>query len=315
MLQGLSRNKTVVAAWTGVLEDGKLRYAAPGHPEHRQYSVGDLLVVPLQARRRSTMKLPRADSLPTHRVRGATAQCGPRRGCPSAGGNLCRLRRDGGAPRQPRHPAPSVRPARRTTRGCWWWATTAPASRTSMSVISALAENADLADSLGHPQAAQAVSADRRPVPSGAHGNWRFHHGLAGHSGRRVGSGLGAHGRGLQVSQCRQVVTNKRCLEEMMAAFHGAFPDQGLLLVVDELLDYLRTRKDTELILDLNFLREIARPARTCACASWPGVSGSHIRQPALSLRRGRRPPRPGPLRADRHRQERCEVSWWRSVC
>ena len=49
LLQGLSRNKTVVAAWTGVLEDGKLRYAAPGHPEHRQYSVGDLLVVPLQA--------------------------------------------------------------------------------------------------------------------------------------------------------------------------------------------------------------------------------------------------------------------------
>ena len=35
------------------------------------------------------------------------------------------------------------------------------------------------------------------------------------------------------------------------------FPDHGLLIVVDELLDYLRTRRDQELILDLNFLREV----------------------------------------------------------
>jgi hypothetical protein len=42
----------------------------------------------------------------------------------------------------------------------------------------------------------------------------------------------------------------------MMAAFHEAYPDHDLLLVMDELLDYLRTRKDQELILDLNFLRE-----------------------------------------------------------
>ena len=49
----------------------------------------------------------------------------------------------------------------------------------------------------------------------------------------------------------------KRAFEEMMAAFHQGFPEHGLLLVVDELLDYLRTRRDQELILDLNFLREV----------------------------------------------------------
>ena len=49
LLQGLSRNKTLVAAWTGAIEDGKLRYAAAGHPEHRQYPARDLLAVPLQA--------------------------------------------------------------------------------------------------------------------------------------------------------------------------------------------------------------------------------------------------------------------------
>ena len=40
-------------------------------------------------------------------------------------------------------------------------------------------------------------------------------------------------------------------------AFGEVFPEHGLLLVVDELLDYLRTRKDQELILDLNLLREV----------------------------------------------------------
>ena len=53
------------------------------------------------------------------------------------------------------------------------------------------------------------------------------------------------------------VSNNKRAIEDMMTAFHQEYPDHGLLLVVDELLDFLRTRKDQELILDLNFLREI----------------------------------------------------------
>ena len=42
-----------------------------------------------------------------------------------------------------------------------------------------------------------------------------------------------------------------------MGRFGSKFQDQGLLVVVDELLDYLRSRKDQELVLDLNFLREI----------------------------------------------------------
>jgi len=54
-----------------------------------------------------------------------------------------------------------------------------------------------------------------------------------------------------------EVSSIKPAFEEMMATFHKKYPDHGLLLVVDELLDYLRTRKDQEIILDLNFLREI----------------------------------------------------------
>ena len=54
-----------------------------------------------------------------------------------------------------------------------------------------------------------------------------------------------------------QVTSNKDDLSAMMALFGEKYPDQGLLLVVDELLDYLKTRKERDLILDLGFLREI----------------------------------------------------------
>ena len=40
------------------------------------------------------------------------------------------------------------------------------------------------------------------------------------------------------------ITSHKRAFEDMMSKFGEVFPEHGLLLVVDELLDYLRTRKD-----------------------------------------------------------------------
>ena len=45
LLQGLSRNKTVVAAWSGAVVDDFLTYAVPGHPEYRRYPTRDVLMV------------------------------------------------------------------------------------------------------------------------------------------------------------------------------------------------------------------------------------------------------------------------------
>ncbi len=47
LLQTISRNKTVIAAWSGSLDKGNLIYAQPGHPEFRKYRVQDFLVVGL----------------------------------------------------------------------------------------------------------------------------------------------------------------------------------------------------------------------------------------------------------------------------
>ena len=48
LLQGVSRNRTIVATWNGTLENGYLSYAVPEHPEYRRYSRyarGDLVIV------------------------------------------------------------------------------------------------------------------------------------------------------------------------------------------------------------------------------------------------------------------------------
>jgi hypothetical protein len=44
LLQGLARQRTVVAAWNGSIEGDYMTYAAPGHPEYRKYPVRDFLV-------------------------------------------------------------------------------------------------------------------------------------------------------------------------------------------------------------------------------------------------------------------------------
>jgi hypothetical protein len=49
----------------------------------------------------------------------------------------------------------------------------------------------------------------------------------------------------------------KYAFENMMYEFHKKYPNEGFMMVVDELLDYLRSRKDFELAQDLSFLREI----------------------------------------------------------
>ena len=47
LLESLSRNKTVVALWNAHIDDGKLVYAEPGHPEYRSYNTKDLIVIDL----------------------------------------------------------------------------------------------------------------------------------------------------------------------------------------------------------------------------------------------------------------------------
>ena len=68
-----------------------------------------------------------------------------------------------------------------------------------------------------------------------------------------------------------EVSNNKDCFIEMMAEFESVYPDKGFLVIVDELLDYLRGRKDTDIVNDLGFLREIGE---VCKNSRFRFVSG-----------------------------------------
>lgn len=45
LLQGISRNRAVVASWNGTSAGGRLVYAETGHPEYRSYDSVDALIV------------------------------------------------------------------------------------------------------------------------------------------------------------------------------------------------------------------------------------------------------------------------------
>jgi hypothetical protein len=49
LLQGLSRNRTVVATWSGSVSGEYIVYATPDHPEYKRYSSRDLLIVGAEA--------------------------------------------------------------------------------------------------------------------------------------------------------------------------------------------------------------------------------------------------------------------------
>ena len=131
-----------------------------------------------------------------------------------------------------------------------------------MSVISAIAEDEELVDSLKNEAVAKAAQdiAGKFKVIRAEIGSSTM--GLRDIIVAELEENLEAMGVSYTFPPTDKISSNKGPLEEMMGAFHEVYPDHGLLLVVDELLDYLRSRKDQEIILDLGFLREIGEVCR-----------------------------------------------------
>jgi hypothetical protein len=153
-----------------------------------------------------------------------------------------------------------------------------------MSVISALAENGDLATYLNDKSVASAVG-----KISGRFKVVRIEIGSTTMSLRDILVGileerLATMGVSYSFPPADKVSNNKRSFEEMMTAFHQEHSDHGLLLVVDELLDYLRARKDQELILDLNFLREIGEVCKNLRFRFIAGVQEAIFDNPRFSF-------------------------------
>jgi len=153
-----------------------------------------------------------------------------------------------------------------------------------LSVISGLAENPELASSLNNAEAADAAG-----KISGRFKVVRTEIGTTTMSLRDIivaelEERLVPMGVSYNFPSASEVSGSKRAFEEMMTAFHQEYPDHGLLLVVDELLDYLRTRKDQALIFDLNFLREVGEVCKDLRFRFMAGVQEAIFDSPRFSF-------------------------------
>lgn len=141
-----------------------------------------------------------------------------------------------------------------------------------MSVISGIAEDASLLDDLKHEGLRNAA----RPIA----GRFKVIRSEIGSTTKPLrdivvddlNEYLKQLGINYKFPPAQTLTNHKGAFEDMMAKFGQHFPDLGLLFVVDELLDYLRGRKDQELILDLNFLREIGEISKNLRFRFMAGV-------------------------------------------
>ncbi|NLZ90909.1 MAG: exonuclease SbcC, partial [Clostridiales bacterium] len=80
------------------------------------------------------------------------------------------------------------------------------------------------------------------------------------------------------------ITSNKDALNDMMGKFEEVYGNKGYLLVIDELLDYLKSRTEMDLMLDLNFLRELGEFIKNSRFRIICGVQESLFDNPAFSF-------------------------------
>lgn len=141
-----------------------------------------------------------------------------------------------------------------------------------MSVVSSIAEHAELVTYIANPKVAQAAASI-----AGKFKVIRSEFSAATEMSLRdivtklLSEELAKLGVTYVFPSADQVTNHKPCFEDMMTAFHKSYPDHGLLFVLDELLDYLESRKDQQVVQDLGFMRELAE---SCAELRFRCIAG-----------------------------------------
>lgn len=81
-----------------------------------------------------------------------------------------------------------------------------------------------------------------------------------------------------------QITSNKDDLERMMATIQDKFPTKGFLIVIDEMLDYLKTRDNSQQIQDLSFLREMGEFCQKSKFRLLVGLQETLFENPSFSF-------------------------------
>ncbi len=142
-----------------------------------------------------------------------------------------------------------------------------------MALISAIAEHADVVEKVRNEQVKQAAQ-----KVAGRFKVLRIEIGSTTRDFREIicaelSDGLAKLGLDYRFPERDQITNHKKAFEDMMAVFHAAYPEHGLLLAVDELLDYLKDRKQLQTLQrDLGFLREIGEVCKNLRFRFMAGV-------------------------------------------
>lgn len=159
-----------------------------------------------------------------------------------------------------------------------------------MAVISAIAEHAELAGAMTHLRVAdkaEQIAGRFFVIRAEINSSMPLRQFVM----ETLQDQLSEQGVHFEVPPEDQVRNHKDVFASMMAAFTAQFPDKGLLFVLDELLDYLRSNKEQELMHNLNFLRAVGEFSKGSRFRFIAGVQESLFDNPrfqfaAESLRR-----------------------------
>jgi hypothetical protein len=153
-----------------------------------------------------------------------------------------------------------------------------------MSIVTAIAEHKDLLKYVTHPAVAEGL----KPI-AGKYQVVRQETGATKKNLRDIvledlEKRLKEMGVKYHFPSMEEAASNKDLIIEMMEIFQKVYPGYGLLVAMDELLDYLRARKDTELVLDLNFLREVGEACEITPFRFMAGIQESLFESPRFRI-------------------------------
>ena len=150
-----------------------------------------------------------------------------------------------------------------------------------MAVISAVAERAALADDLTNDRVKEAVRpiAGKFKVVRVDIGSVKI--GLRDMLMGELQKALTEWGIPTDFPPDTKIPNNKGPIVEAVQRFQQKYPGMGILLVVDELLDYLRNRENAQLLRsDLAFLRELGEVSSVCAFRFIAGLQETLFENP-----------------------------------
>ncbi len=153
-----------------------------------------------------------------------------------------------------------------------------------MSVITAIAEHADLLPKLTNPIVANGLKpiAGKFKVIRQETGATEMH--LRDVVFNHLDAQLTTMGVEYHFPPMDMASSNKQLLVDMMVQFNATYPEQGLLIALDELLDFLRARNDRQLVMDLNFLREVGEACEVTSLRFITGIQEALFDNPRFQF-------------------------------